>query len=139
MNVTARPSSSVVRVGADVPVTADNPAQVSPPVVGGRDRLRREGTRADEAVPRRQMRPVRLRPRGVQHVLPAAIAQEAVIATCYEFSPVLEHHPVRVLDRDPLVEHYRPGVLPILPAARGSIDPLSDLELLHGLVASISQ
>src|SRR6266540_1410867 len=101
-----RAVNALIDGGRHVPVASDQAAQVSTWVVRLAPRVRRcrELPHSHELRLARQVWPS-TRAARAHDVLPAAIGQEAMIATCDDFRTVLERDPEGGLDRCPMSEY----------------------------------
>ena len=96
-----------VCVRSEVPVAADDPAEVAAAVVAAMLRRRGEAARSQQLVVRCQVRTLLRSAHGADHVLPPAVGEEPVVAAGDDLRPVLQRHAVRRLDRRPVREHLR--------------------------------
>src|SRR5581483_2557107 len=83
------------------------------------------------------MGPVSLTGRGVENVLPPAVAQKAVVSAGHDFSSVAQDDSICRLDRDPLVEHCRQSERSVFAVSDRAVNRGSDLKLKHWLVSSV--
>src|SRR5215208_5608842 len=94
VNLPVSPAEPRIRVGADVPVAADHPAQVATSIVRPTVRRCREPARSHQLVVACQVRPPVRAMLGAGDVLPSPVAQEPVVAAGHQLRPVLECDPV---------------------------------------------
>ncbi len=74
---------------------------------------------------------------GARHVLPAAVAKEAVVAAGHEVGPVLEGDAVGGLQRPPVGENLSRYVTPVCPPPERAVNRIADLYFGQRLGASV--
>jgi len=84
------------------------------------------------------MRPLQGTTLSSGHVLPATIAQEAVIAAGDELGAILQRHPVRGLNRLPVGQHRRVHVPAVVAAADRPVDFVTGPQVSQWLRPAVS-
>jgi hypothetical protein len=126
-----------VGVGTEVPVAADDPAEIATPIVRRAVRRRREPARAHQLAVQRQMRSAIPAMLGAGDVLPSAVAQEPVVAAGDKLRPVLQGDPVGGLDRRPVVDDVRGHIPAAGPVPDRSVDGVPGSHVGEGLGPAI--
>src|SRR5207247_624358 len=96
-------------------------------------RARGEPTGADELVVHRQVWPTVTALLCTAHVFPTPVRQESMVAARDELCPILQDDPVGGLDRRPMRDDLRPGVVVILLAANCAVDLIADSHIGESL------